>query len=168
MIAGRVALSGTGFSRSLFEVYFMEYLQVTVDKFVFRVANGYRYSEAEVWARRDGNRLRIGLTDYLQQKSGDVAFANLKATGTAFAAGDELAAVETIKVDLVIPSPIAGTIVATNTALAEHPELINSDPYGEGWLVEVEPNDMADFDALLPAESYAPSMQARAELERGK
>jgi glycine cleavage system H protein len=146
----------------------MEYLQVTVDKFVFRVAPNYRYSEADVWARREGNRVRIGLTDYLQQKSGDVAFVNLKETGTALAASSELAAVETIKVDLVIPSPLAGRVVATNADLAEHPELVNSDPYGEGWLVEVEPNDIAEFEALLSAESYAPSTQARAELERQK
>jgi glycine cleavage system H protein len=146
----------------------MEYLQVAVDKFVFRVAPDRRYSEADVWAKRDGNRVRIGLTDYLQQKSGDVAFVNPKEIGTTLAANDELVAVETIKVDLVIPSPLAGRIVATNAALAEHPELVNSDPYGDGWLVELEPNDMVDFEALAPAESYAPKMQARAELERQK
>ncbi len=146
----------------------MEYLQVTVDKFVFRIARDCRYSAADVWARRDRNRVRIGLTDYLQQKSGDVAFVNLKAIGTTLAVNDELAALETIKVDLVIPSPLAGRIAATNAALADHPELVNSDPYGKGWLMDVEPNDMADFDALACAESYAPRLQTRAELERQK
>ncbi len=146
----------------------MDDMQVTVDKFVFRVAPDCRYSDADVWARRDGNRIRIGLTDYLQQKSGDVAFVNVKETDTALAADDEVAAIETIKVDLVIPSPLAGRIVAINGALVEHPELVNSDPYGEGWLVEVEPDDIADFNALLSAESYAPKMQARVELERQK
>ncbi len=146
----------------------MEYLQVRVDKFIFRVARDCRYSEAQVWARRDGSRIRIGLTDYLQQKSGDVAFVSLKETGTTLAANDELAAVETIKVDLVIPCPLAGRIAATNVALAEHPELVNSDPYGEGWLVDIEPNDMADFEALASAETYAPRMKAHAELERQK
>lgn len=146
----------------------MEYLQVLVDKFVFRVAPDCRYSDADVWARREGNRIRIGVTDYLQQKSGDVAFVNPKAKGTALAANDELAAIETIKVDLVIPSPLAGRIVATNDALVEHPELVNGDPYGDGWLAEIEPNDMADLELLASAESYAPQMQARAELERQK
>ena len=144
----------------------MEYLQVSVDKFVFRVERTCRYSEADVWARRDADRVRIGLTDYVQQKSGDVAFVNLKTVGTALAADDELAALETIKVDLVIPAPLAGKIFAVNNALAEHPELVNSDPYGEGWLVEIEPANMADFDALLDAETYLPKLQARAELER--
>jgi glycine cleavage system H protein len=146
----------------------MEYLPVTVDKFVFRVAGDCRYSEADVWARRSGNRVRVGLTDYLQQKSGDVAFVNLKEMGTPVAVDEELAALETIKVDVVIPAPLAGRIAATNPALAEHPELVNSEPYGDGWLVELEPNDMADFEALASAASYAPQLQVRADVERQK
>ncbi len=143
-------------------------MQVIVDKFVFRVPREYRYNDADVWAKRDGNRVRIGLTDFLQQKSGDVAFVNLKPVGTILAANDELAVIETIKVDLVIPSPIAGKIVAVNDALAAHPELVNSDCYGEGWLAEIEPNHWAEYDALLDAETYLPQMKARAELEREK
>ena len=146
----------------------MGMLEARVDKFVFRVARDYRYSGADLWAKREGNRVRVGLTDYLQQKSGDVAFVNLKEIGTQLAANDELAALETIKVDLVIPAPIAGKIVALNDALAAHPELVNSDPYGAGWLVEIEPSHPGDFDALLDAETYLPQMQARAELEREK
>ncbi len=71
----------------------MDDMQVNVDKFVFRVAADCRYSDADVWARREGNRIRIGLTDYLQQKSGDVAFVNVKEKGTALAADGELATV---------------------------------------------------------------------------
>jgi glycine cleavage system H protein len=145
-----------------------EYLQASVDKFVFRVARDYRYNDADVWVKREGDRLRVGLTDFLQQKSGDVAFVNLKEVGTMLAANDELAALETIKVDLVIPAPLAGKIVAVNDALAERPELVNSDPYGAGWLVEIEPTNIADYAALLDAETYLPQMQARAELEREK
>lgn len=146
----------------------MDYLEVKVDKFVFRVSRDRKYSDADVWAKREGNRIRVGLTDYLQQKSGDVAFVNLKEIGTVMAMSDELAALETIKVDLVIPAPIAGKIVALNDALTAHPELVNSDPYGMGWLVEIEPSTPADFDRLLDADTYLPQMQARAELEREK
>ena len=146
----------------------MEYLQVTVDKFVFRIAPDCRYSDSDVWARRAGERVRVGLTDYLQQKSGDVAFVNLKSTGTVLAVDDELAALETIKVDLVIPAPIGGTIVAVNDALAANPELVNSDPYAAGWLAEIEPNHMADYDALSDAATYLPRLKVRAELERAK
>lgn len=146
----------------------MDFLEAHVDKFVFRVAPDYRYSHADVWVHRNGNRVRVGLSDYLQQKSGDVAFVNLKEIGAALAADDELAALETIKVDLVIPAPLAGKIVAVNDALAAYPELVNRDPYGAGWLVEIEPTNIADYDALLDAETYLPQMQARAELEREK
>ena len=110
----------------------MEFLETSVDKFVFRVARDCRYNAADVWAKREGNRVRVGLTDFLQQKSGDVAFVNLKEIGTMLAANDELAALETIKVDLVISAPLAGKIVAVNDALADHPELVNGDCYGEG------------------------------------
>ena len=146
----------------------MEFLETTVDKFVFRVARDYRYNDADVWAKRESNRVRIGLTDFLQQKSGDVGFVNLKEVGTMLAVNDELAALETIKVDLVIPAPLAGKIVAVNDALADHPELVNSDCYGAGWLAEIEPSNVADYDALLDAETYLPQMKARAELEREK
>ncbi len=144
----------------------MDYLEAAVDKFVFRIAADCRYSNADVWAKREANRIRVGLTDYLQQKSGDVAFVNLKPGATVVAAGDELAALETIKVDLVIPSPLAGRVVVVNQALAERPELVNADPYVDGWLVEIEPDAWADFEALPDAQSYLPEMQARAEMER--
>ncbi len=146
----------------------MDYLEVRVDKFVFRVAREYRYNDSDVWAMREGNRVSVGLTDYLQQKSGDIAFVNLKEVGTRLAANDELAALETIKVNLVIPSPIAGKIVAVNEALTAHPELANSDPYNAGWLVEIEPTNINDYDALLDVETYLPQLQVRAELEREK
>lgn len=146
----------------------MDVLEARVDKFVFRIIRDYHYSAADVWAKREGTRVRVGLTDYLQQKSGDIAFANLKEIGTMLAANDELAAIETIKVDLVIPAPLAGKIVAVNEALTAHPELVNSDPYGAGWLVEIEPTNIADWESLLDAETYLPQMQARAELEREK
>ena len=146
----------------------MDVLETRVDKFIFRVTRDYRYNNSDVWAKRVDNRVRVGLTDYLQQKSGDVAFVNQKEIGTQVAANDELAALETIKVDWVIPAPIAGKIVALNDTLTAQPELVNSDPYGTGWLVEIEPSNSADFDALLDAETYLPQMQARAELEREK
>ncbi|MGB8644973.1 MAG: glycine cleavage system protein H [Anaerolineae bacterium] len=144
------------------------YLEAMVDKFVFRVARDCRYSDADVWAKRVGERVRVGLTDFLQQKSGDVGFVDVKPIGTALEEDDELGAVETIKVDLIVPAPLAGAIVAVNAALAERPELTNSDPYGEGWLAEIEPTAWADFDALPDAETYLPQMKVRAELERDK
>ena len=146
----------------------MEFLETTVDKFVFRVPRAYRYTHADVWAMRVGERVRVGLTDFLQQQSGDVGFVTPKAIGTRLAGNDELAAIETIKVDLVVPAPLAGTVVAVNDALNDHPELVNTDPYGEGWIAELQPANPAAYDALLDAETYLPDMTRRAELEREK
>ncbi len=145
-----------------------EYLEAKVDKFVFRVARGYRYNDADVWAKSEGDHVRIGLCDFLQQRSGDVAFVDVTEVGTMLAANGELAVLETIKANLVILAPLAGKIVAVNDTLIEHPELVNSDPYGAGWLAEMEPSHWADFDALFDVETYLPQMQARAELERQK
>ena len=146
----------------------MDYLETIVDKFVFRVARDCRYNDADIWAKRVNDRVRVGLTDFLQQKSGDVAFVNLPSIGKSLNANDELVALETIKVDLEIAAPISGRIIAVNDALTAHPELVNDDPYGEGWLAELEPSNWADYDALLDAETYLPQMKARAELEREK
>ena len=91
---------------------------------------GYLYSEAGVWAATDETQqiVRLGLSDYRQQSSGDVAFFNAPATGRRVSQGDELASIETVKVDLEVPSPLTGEIVAANEALEDTPELINQDP----------------------------------------
>jgi glycine cleavage system H protein len=145
-----------------------EFLQATVDKFVFRVARDCRYSSADVWAKRIGDRVRVGITDFNQQKSGDVGFVTPKPVDTVVMANDEIAALETIKVDLVVPAPLAGRIVALNDTLNDRPELVNSDPYGEGWLLEMELANLEGFDALLDPETYLADMAVRAELERDK
>jgi glycine cleavage system H protein len=145
-----------------------EFLETTIDKFVFRVAQDRRYTNADVWVQRIGDRVRIGITDFNQQKSGDVGFVTPKPVGTVVAANDEIAAIETIKVDFIVPAPLAGKIVAVNNALETQPELVNSDPYGEGWMLELAPANLADYDALLDAATYLQDMTVRAELERGK
>ncbi len=146
-----------------------EYLETTVDKFIFRVKVGYLYSEAGVWAAYDPAQgtARVGLTDFRQQASGDVAFANLPAVGSQIATGDDLASIETIKVDLALPAPFDGVVVAVNEALGDAPELINQAPYGDGWLVELKPDRWPVAD-LLDAPAYLAVMQAQAEAEAAK
>jgi glycine cleavage system H protein len=146
----------------------MDYLEAIVDKFVFRVARDCRYNDADIWAKRVNDRVRLGLTDFLQQKSGDVAFVNLPPTGQALNVNDELVTLETIKVDVAIAAPISGRVFLVNEALTAHPELVNSDSYGEGWLVEIIPSNWEEFDAMLDAETYLPQMHARAQLEQEK
>ena len=143
-----------------------EYLETTVDKFIFRVKIGHLYSEAGVWAAYDAARgsARVGLTDFRQQASGDVAFVDLPTLGTQLAIGGDLANIETIKVDLTVPAPFGGEVVAVNEALGDAPELINQEPYGAGWLAELKP-DHWPAEGLLDAPAYLAVMQAQAEAE---
>ena len=143
-----------------------EFLETTVDKFVFRVRRDCWYSDSGVWVHLEDGSARVGVGDYLQQASGDVAFADVRPAGTVLAAGEELASIETIKVILSVESPVAGTIVQVNEALEENPELINQDPYGEGWLAVIELRDWeADRAGLLDAERYLEVMRAQAQEE---
>jgi glycine cleavage system H protein len=143
-----------------------EMLELTVDKFTFRVPKGLYYTDAGVWVRLEGEIARLGLSDFTQQRSGDMAFAEVKPVGTALEPGDEFAAVETIKVDIALPSPVSGVIVEVNPALEDAPELINQDPYGTGWLARVE---LAAWEAdkvqLLDADAYYALIEEQAEEE---
>lgn len=143
-----------------------EFLETTVDKFIFRVKVGYLYNEAGVWVAYDPahGTARVGLTDFRQQASGDVAFVDLPAVGTQVAADGDLVNIETIKVDLTVPAPFGGEVVAVNKGLDETPELINQALYGDGWLVELKPEQWP-AEGLLDAPAYLAVMQAQAEAE---
>lgn len=145
-----------------------EFLETTVEKFIFRVKVGYLYDEEGVWVATDEHSgiARLGLTDFRQQSSGDVAFVSLPAVGTSIEVGGELVTIETIKVDLEVVSPLAGDIVAVNPTVEDAPELINQDPYGEGWLVELKPASWP-VEGLLDAAAYLAVMTQQAEAEAG-
>lgn len=146
-----------------------EMLKATVDKFTFLVPTDRLYSDAGVWVKLEGNRVRLGLSDYLQQSSGDVAFARVEPVGTKLQRGDDFADIETVKVDVSIPSPLQGTIVEINPALAEASELINQDPYEKGWLAIVDPaNWEADRVHLLDPSAYLALVKDQAEAEMKK
>lgn len=146
-----------------------EFLETTVDKFIFKVATDRYYSSEGIWAQAEGNRVRIGLTDFLQQRSGDVAFAEVKPEGTALVAGDEVAVIETIKVNISLTSPMSGKVVEVNPAMETAPEAINKDPYGEGWLAMIEAADWeADRARLLDPQAYFNLMKGQAEEEAKK
>jgi glycine cleavage system H protein len=143
-----------------------EMLELTVDKFTFRVPKGLYYNDTGVWARPEGRVARLGLSDFAQQRSGDMAFAEVKPVETLLKPGDEFASVETIKVNVILPSPVTGAIVEINRALEDAPELINQDPYGKGWLVVVELTDWdSDKTKLLDADAYYALIKVQAEEE---
>ena len=150
-----------------------EYLETTVDKFTFRVATDRLYTPKGVWVfwmkPEAPNRVRIGLADYLQQHSGDVAFATVKPVGTKLAAGERLAEIETIKAMVELASPVSGTVVEVNAALDTTPEVINQDPYDKGWLAVIETTAWeADRAKLLEPDAYFSVMQAEAQEELKK
>ena len=143
-----------------------DYLETTVDKFTFKVATDRLYSSEGLWAKPEGGRVRIGLSDFLQQHSGDVAFADVKAAGSVVSPEDELASIETIKVTISLPSPVSGTVIQVNPGMSTAPEAINQDPYGEGWLAVLDPADWeADKSNLLGSQAYFVKMKRDAELE---
>ena len=100
-----------------------DFLEFTIDKFTFRVATDRWYNDQGLWARPEGGRVRIGLSDFVQQRSGDVAFAEVKPVGTTLAFGDEVAVIELIKVNVSFSSPVAGKVVESNPAMKDFPEV---------------------------------------------
>jgi len=150
-----------------------EGLEMTAGKFTFRVPEDRLYTAEGIWVLSDvdrpSNHIRVGLTDYLQQHSGDVAFAFVKPSGARLSANEILAEVETIKTLLELPSPVAGTVAEVNPALDLTPEVINQDPYGEGWLATLEPTDWgADRAALMTPREYISLIQSLVEEELKK
>jgi glycine cleavage system H protein len=113
-----------------------------------------RYSSDHEWISRDGSRVRIGITDYAQDSLGDVVFVQLPTVGDSFAAGDTIGEVESTKSVSDIYAPVSGSVVAVNDALADAPQLLNDDPYGEGWICELELADASQVDGLLDAAAY--------------
>jgi glycine cleavage system H protein len=143
-----------------------EYLETIIDKFVFRVATDRLYSSEGVWVQCEGNRVRVGVTDYLQQRGGDATFVHVKSVGTKLAEGDEYAELETIKANQSLFLPISGTVVEVNSNLNQTPEIINEDPYSKGWLAVVEAADWESERAkLLDPQGYLSAMRSQAQQE---
>jgi glycine cleavage system H protein len=118
------------------------------------VPDDLRYSSDHEWARSDGRRVRIGITDYAQDALGDVVYVDLPAVGEEVGAGDTVGEVESTKSVSEIYAPVAGTVVSANGDLGERPELLNQDPYGEGWICEIEMAGDDLPDSLLDAAGY--------------
>jgi glycine cleavage system H protein len=118
------------------------------------VPDDLRYSTDHEWARAAGRRVRVGITDYAQDALGDVVFVDLPEVGKQIAAGALLGEVESTKSVSELYAPVTGTVVEVNAALVDAPERLNEDPYGEGWICEIELSDGASLDALLDSVAY--------------
>jgi glycine cleavage system H protein len=113
-----------------------------------------RYSTDHEWAKAEDGRLRVGITDYAQDALGDVVFVELPEVGTKVEKGASCSEVESTKSVSEIYAPVSGVIVEVNADLADNPQRLNEDPYGEGWLFVIEPSDEAQLGELLDAEGY--------------
>jgi glycine cleavage system H protein len=120
------------------------------------VPDDRRYSKDHEWAAVEAgtNRARVGITHYAQDALGDIVFLQVVDVGFAVGAGDRMGEVESTKSVSDVYAPLTGTVVEVNATLVEHPELMNSDPYGEGWLCVIEMADPAEVDGLLDASAY--------------
>ena len=120
----------------------------------FEYPDQLRYTTEHEWVQTVGDRLRIGITAYAQDALGDIVFVSLPDEGASVAAGSSVGEVESTKSVSDLYAPVSGTVVARNEALDATPELVNTDPYGEGWMFEVYPAEPGAADALLTAEQY--------------
>ena len=119
------------------------------------VPGDLRYSTDHEWAATDGTSVRIGVTDYAQDALGDVVFVQLPDVGSAFVLGGSFGEVESTKSVSDIYAPVSGTVIEVNARLADEPQLVNSDPYGDGWLCVIEMDEPSQLDHLLDAEAYS-------------
>ena len=120
-----------------------------------QIPNDVKHAKSHEWVRLNGDLATVGISDHAQSELTDVVFVELPAPGRRIKAGETCAVVESVKTASDIYSPVSGEITAVNSELAQHPELVNSDPYGAGWFFQVKLANPADLDALLSPSDYA-------------
>ena len=127
------------------------------------IPDDLHYSKDHEWVRVDGNIAIVGITDYAQDSLGDVVYVELPKTGDEFAANESFGNVESVKAVSEMFSPVSGEIVGTNETLADAPEKVNGDPYGEGWMIRVEMSNAGEVDSMLTAAEYEDFTKAGTE-----
>jgi glycine cleavage system H protein len=118
------------------------------------VRDGLKYTKTHEWVKLAGGKAKIGITDHAQEELTDIVFVELPSVGKEVKKGDELCVVESVKSVSEVYAPVSGKVVAVNTKLDDSPEIINSSPYDDGWLVELEVKDKAEVNTLLDAAAY--------------
>jgi glycine cleavage system H protein len=118
-----------------------------------------KYSSEHEWIAVEGNRARVGITDFAQDALGDVVFVNLPTVGTTVSAGATCAEVESTKSVSDIYAPVSGDVIEVNTSLDDAPEKINADPYGDGWIFVIEMSEPSGLDALMDADAYRQTVE---------
>lgn len=118
------------------------------------IPKNLKYSKEHEWVKEENGIVRVGITDYAQEALGDVVFVELPEVGDSFAAGEAFGSVESVKAVSDCYMPVSGTVKTVNEALLESPELVNEDPYGKGWMIEIEPDNKEELEELMSAAEY--------------
>ncbi len=113
-----------------------------------------KYTEDHEWVKLSGDTAKIGISDYAQDQLGDIVFVELPGVGDSFAKGDEFGTLESVKAVSELYMPVGGEVTAINEALEDAPELVNTDPYGEGWMIEVKVSDASEAESLMNKDGY--------------
>jgi len=127
------------------------------------IPDDLHYSKDHEWVRVDGNVAIVGITDYAQDSLGDVVYVELPKAGDDFAANESFGSVESVKAVSEVFSPVSGEVVGTNEALADTPEKVNQDPYGDGWMIRVQMSNPGEVDSMLTAAEYEDFTKAEKE-----
>ena len=143
--------------------------EIKVDKWTFKVPRDRFYNENDCWAKLDGRIATVGITDFLQNMTSDIIYVELPKLGTEVEQFDEAGTFEAIKTMLDLISPVSGVVREINEKLQEKPELVNQDPYGEGWFSKIEVKDFeTDKENLLNPDTYFEVMKRKIEAEHVK
>jgi glycine cleavage system H protein len=122
-----------------------------------------RYTQNHEWARAEGDKVRVGISDYAQDQLDDIVFVELPQVGDTFEKGEEFGTVESVKAVSELYMPVGGEVIAINSTLEDSPQLVNESPYGEGWMIDVKPTDPTEMDALLTRQAYLEMLGKGAE-----
>ena len=118
-----------------------------------------KYTSEHEWIRIEGDEAYVGITDYAQDQLGDIVFIDIPSVGETLEQGEVFGTIEVVKTVSDLFLPVAGEVLEQNEALADNPELVNKDPYGEGWLIKIKPNNVADVEGLLDAAAYQAGLE---------
>jgi glycine cleavage system H protein len=122
-----------------------------------------RYTTDHEWARLEGNKIRVGITDYAQDQLGDIVFVETPKVGASFEHGQEFGTLESVKAVAELFIPVSGKIIVVNSNLEDSPGLVNTAPYSEGWIAEVMPDNPSEMDGLMTAEAYLEMLKGMSE-----
>ncbi|MCX7696586.1 MAG: glycine cleavage system protein GcvH [Bacteroidales bacterium] len=120
-----------------------------------KIPENVRYTQEHEWVKKDGDICYVGITDFAQSQLGDIVFVECETVGETLQAGDPACTIEAVKTVSDVFMPVTGEVLEFNSALSSSPDLINKDPYGDGWIIKIKPHNIHDIDQLLNAEDYA-------------